>query len=288
MDKFYLQCHITNSCFNRCPHCYQQSQGGKDMSLSSAESVFKELKSIGQKMEVQTEVSITGGDPLMHPDFLKILRVAKKHCDKVYVMGNPEMLNDAMVQELLIIGINQFQLSLDGVCSVHDNARSVGSFNATCNAITRLHQAGIKVNVNMTLTDINRYSQYVTEYVAMSMGADYFSKEEVVPHGEDCNGRNSHPCSLGFSVMTILPDLTLMACRRTPSSVLGIWREGKGLEYYFVNSPKMIAYRARHNSVIPPKTHLVLRHKERSIANKSVHYHWIREVDYCDLCNCSF
>lgn len=291
MNGFYLQMHITNRCSNRCRHCYQNNYSD-EMMLQDAIAVLNELSRIGKENEVTTEVSITGGDPLFHPSFWEILKNAKRLCDKVYIMGNPEMLMPKTIFILKKIEIDLFQLSLDGIGETHDRQRSPKSFERTCKAITALSNAGIKVNVNMTMTDQNRHQKNTVAAIAKTMGAQSFSCEECIPHGEDCNGRNSHKCSLGFSVMAILPDLTLMACRRTPSSVLGKWTHEQGLEYHFVNNPKMISYREKHEAAKIQKEerrknnfqHQALAREQSSefTLHKSrltVHEHWARESD---------
>ena len=242
MNRFYLQMHITNRCHNRCKHCYQENYGGEDMHVVQAKAVLTELYNVCKKIDVRSEVAITGGDPLMAGTFFRILSAARKLCDKVGVLGNPELLTANAIKRLADVGIEYYQLSLDGISQTHDNNRYQGSFVKTCVAIRKLSDAGIKVNINMTLTDENRYQINTVKAIAKNSGANYVGYDEYVPNGEDCAGKKG--CSLGFAVMTILPNLVLMACRRTPSSVLGKWSSERGLEYYFVHSKKMKSYRA--------------------------------------------
>ncbi len=53
-------------------------------------------------------------------------------------------------------------------------------------------------------------------------------------------------CGIGSSVMTLLPDNTLMACRRHPGSALGVWTPERGLLHHFVHSPKLREFREIH------------------------------------------
>lgn len=243
MERFYLQMHITNKCHGKCNHCYQESYNGEDMVLSQAILVIKELSQICKKIDVESHISITGGDPLMAKDFLNIVSFARNNCDRVSVLGNPELLTDEMITKLATIGINNFQLSLDGLPEVHDKNRYPGSFFKTHEAIKRLSVAGIPVNISMTLLDNNRNQVNEIKKISKKQGAHHLGVSECVPNGKDCDANIA--CSLGSAVMTILPDLTLMACRRVPSSVLGRWTYKNGLEHHFVHNPKMIFYRER-------------------------------------------
>lgn len=50
-------------------------------------------------------------------------------------------------------------------------------------------------------------------------------------------------CGMGSSTITLLPDKTLMACRRHPASIIGKWSLDKNFLYHFLNNPEMSKYR---------------------------------------------
>ncbi len=241
MKRFYLQMHITNKCNNRCRQCYQENYDDIEISFNTAEKILQELSKIGKELGVNSEVSITGGNPIMAKDFLKITGKAKDLCSAVRILGNPEGLNKNVIAYLKKINIDGFQLSLDGIQKTHNYLRSKGSFQRTVKAISNLANAGIKVFVNATISEINYLEKNDIENIAKSFGANSVSFEDCIPPNEDCKGKKD--CSLGFASMAILPDLTLMACRRTNSSVLGKWNEKMGLAYHFVYNEKMKNYR---------------------------------------------
>ena len=58
--------------------------------------------------------------------------------------------------------------------------------------------------------------------------------------GGDCV---SGGCGLGSSMLTILPDNTIMGCRRHAGSILGDWKRKGDLINYFLFHPKMDSYR---------------------------------------------
>ena len=243
MERFYLQMHITNKCGNRCKHCYQHTYKGDDMSVEQAIEVLQELSRICKETDIKSHVAITGGDPLLHKRFMEITYTARQLCDKVVILGNPENITKTIAERLRMIGIDGYQFSLDGTQQTHDNNRYEGSFQNTLNGMGLLKLHLVNIIVNMTVMDKNRHQVKEVEEIALAHGASVFGKSECVPHGEDCDGKEG--CSLGCSAMAILPDMTLMACRKVPSSILGKWQNGRGLEYHFVCNPKMIDYRSR-------------------------------------------
>jgi len=50
-------------------------------------------------------------------------------------------------------------------------------------------------------------------------------------------------CGMGSSTLTLLPDNTLMACRRHPASILGKWSLETDFIYHLVDNPKMEYFR---------------------------------------------
>ena len=100
MDRFYLQMHITNKCHNRCKHCYQTVYDGHDMTAAEASLVISELSEIGKKMYIISEVAITGGDPMYNSNFFEIAALARALCDRVVILGNPELLTSSMISYL--------------------------------------------------------------------------------------------------------------------------------------------------------------------------------------------
>lgn len=241
MNRFYLQMHITDRCHGKCKHCYQESHGPNDMDYRPAIFMMKELSFMCVQAGVQSEVAIVGGDPLLHEHFRLITSAAACFCDKVYILGNPEHVNEELIQFLKPLKIGYYQLSLDGGEETHDKLRYRGSYQKTIRAAMMLKANGIKVAIKGTISDINRSEMGEIALASHQIGADVLSFDDCIEEGSECN-EGPH-CSLGKATLTVLPDLTLMACRRKASSVLGKWSVDNGLEQNFTTNPKMIAYR---------------------------------------------
>lgn len=69
--------------------------------------------------------------------------------------------------------------------------------------------------------------------IALCQGSHITQTESVVSGG----------CGMGSSTITMLPDKTLMACRRHPASIIGKWTSEFGFLHHFINNPEMEKYR---------------------------------------------
>jgi len=65
---FTLQWHVTQVCDLHCRHCYDRSDR-KDMELSQGIRVLDDLYDFCRTHHVFTQVTFTGGNPLLYPHF---------------------------------------------------------------------------------------------------------------------------------------------------------------------------------------------------------------------------
>ncbi|MGR3317662.1 MAG: radical SAM protein [Candidatus Anammoxibacter sp.] len=99
---------------------------------------------------------LTGGDPLARPDFFKILSYLHKKNVPIKIMGNPHRLSHEIIKLLRAhVGVESYQLSLDGLENKHDWCCGKGSFKKTTDAIKLLKHCDMPVIVMFTLTQEN-------------------------------------------------------------------------------------------------------------------------------------
>jgi radical SAM/SPASM domain protein of ACGX system len=98
---------------------------------------------------------LTGGDPILHPDFWKLLELFKAHEVPFTIMGNPFHLTDEVCQKLKELGCQKYQLSIDGLRQTHDWFRKPGSFDTTLEKISTINRAGIRSVVMTTVSGAN-------------------------------------------------------------------------------------------------------------------------------------
>ena len=190
---FSLQWHITTSCDQRCRHCYiynsasakLEIEGESRMDRTRLYAIADDLVISSQRLGSRPRVSLTGGNPLLHPDFWALLSYLGEKKVRVNIMGNPFGLTDVALRRLKESGVTTFQLSLDGMEKTHDSFRSEGSFRATVEAIAKLQRSGIRAVVMSTVSkgnadDLLRLIDFVAE-----IGVDAFSFARYCPtHGD--------------------------------------------------------------------------------------------------------
>ena len=114
---------------------------------------------------------ITGGDPILHPDFWKLMVLLKSKDIPFTLMGNPFRM-------LKACGCEKYQMSLDGMRETHDWFRKPGSFDLTLEKVGCLNRAGIKSIIMSTVskTNINEIPNIIDEVVKAKVKVFAFSR----------------------------------------------------------------------------------------------------------------
>ena len=160
---FSLQWHITTECDQRCKHCYLfnspdakiEIQGSKKINFDMLKAIADNFLSSCQRMDVIPRFFLTGGDPILSPYFWDLLDYLNSAGMKVGLMGNPFHITDHVAQRLYDTGALDYQMSLDGLESMHDSFRKKGSFKATFVAAEILKRHGIAVGIMTTVSKEN-------------------------------------------------------------------------------------------------------------------------------------
>ena len=188
MDYFAFQWHITDSCDQRCEHCYIFSEGHPhliEMSVSRAEEVVRQCLDMCNRLGRLPYFYITGGDPLLHHNIAGILSLLKKHDIPFTILGNPFHITDEVCQWLRSMGCEKYQLSIDGMRETHDAIRKPGSFDTTVEKIGILRRNGIRVAVMTTVsgTNISEIPDIID--LVVEKGVDVFAFGRYCPTSEE-------------------------------------------------------------------------------------------------------
>ena len=186
---FAFQWHITDECDQRCKHCYIFSEDNckqlDSMSWQRIQDTFYNCLDFCQVYGRLPYFYITGGDPILHPDFWKLLKLLKCHNIPFTILGNPFHLNDQVCIKLKEYGCEKYQLSLDGSRNTHDWFRKPGSFDITLEKIDCINNAGIKSVIMTTVSGVN--IDEIPEIIDISVkaGADVFAFARYCPTSEE-------------------------------------------------------------------------------------------------------
>lgn len=158
-EYFAFQWHITDECDQRCKHCYIFSEDRcrktDSMNWEQLQDVFYNCLDFCEVYHRLPYFYITGGDPLLHPDFWRLTSLLKGYGIPFAVLGNPFHLTDEVCRLLKERGCKKYQLSLDGMRKTHDWFRKPGSFDCTLEKIGCLKEAGLRSVIMTTVSSKN-------------------------------------------------------------------------------------------------------------------------------------
>jgi len=185
MEYFAFQWHITEACDQRCKHCYIYALGShakfKEMTVADMDTVIANIKEFCVKAERLPYIYITGGDPILHPQFWTLAEKLKSDDIPFAILGNPFHLTPEVCERLHECGCRKYQLSLDGLKETHDKIRRPGSFDETLAVIPYLRSAGIDVAVMTTVSRWNYKEVPALVDVVVENNVDIFAFARYCP-----------------------------------------------------------------------------------------------------------
>ena len=188
-EYFAFQWHITDECDQRCKHCYIFSEDNcKKTDAMNWEQMRETFYNCLDFCEVYKRLPyfyITGGDPILHRHFWRLLALLKEHEIPFTIMGNPFHLTDKICQRLKLYGCQKYQLSIDGMQETHDWFRKPGSFNCTLEKIDCIKKVGIRSVIMTTVSGINIKEIPDIIDIVVSAGADIFAFARYCPTSEE-------------------------------------------------------------------------------------------------------
>ena len=186
---FSFQWHITDDCDQRCKHCYIFSENNcKELESMTREQMQDTYYNCLDFCEVYHRIPyfyITGGDPILHPDFWKLLALMKEHRIAFTILGNPFHLTDGVCQRLKAYGCEKYQLSIDGLRETHDWFRKPGSFDITLEKIGCINRAGIRSVVMTTVSGTNIDEVPGIIDAVVNAGANVYAFARYCPTSEE-------------------------------------------------------------------------------------------------------
>jgi MoaA/NifB/PqqE/SkfB family radical SAM enzyme len=151
---FSVLLELTYRCNLDCWFCYNDlSAGGQPLSASEWIRLLEDLR----EMEV-LNVTFSGGEPLAHPDFMRFGRRARDLGFVVRVKSNGHSLGFEVARRLKAeVDPYVVEVSLHGARAVtHERqTRVTGSFDRLRSNVAGMKAAGLRVQMNATLTAWN-------------------------------------------------------------------------------------------------------------------------------------
>ena len=138
----YLFFELTDACNMACLHCGSNASPN-NRSYLSFESVSKVLTSVSNRYDARKiMVCLTGGEPLLHPDFFEIVSLSHKLGFKCGITTNGYRIDEETALRMHKSGVQSVGISIDGTEQMHDWFRNVrGAYRRAFNAVKNLASA---------------------------------------------------------------------------------------------------------------------------------------------------
>ena len=185
--------NITRLCNLKCTHCYlpagfvdtNEFPSGyyRDTELTQSQC-FRVIDEIAE-INPNILLILTGGEPLLRPDILKISDYAARTGFLVVMGTNGVLLNDETVQRMSDHGVTGAGISLDAVDPVnHDKFRGMeGAWEGTMNGVEALKRANLDFLVQTSVTQWNYDEIPQIVDFAYELGAKVFNLYFLVRTG---------------------------------------------------------------------------------------------------------
>lgn len=150
MPSNYLDLHIVDYCQLSCKHCYL-NKGNNLMPINIAKNICIDF--LETKLPLpKSEIILSGGEPLLHPNFAEVCELIRKLNRNVRLSTNGILIPEYIHTFKKHDGV---QVSIDGDEKTHDYIRGEGSYQKAVNALKLLDEYGINSGIGFTLNDLN-------------------------------------------------------------------------------------------------------------------------------------
>lgn len=263
LGEHILQWHITHRCNLRCAHCYQ-SEYASEMSGEELFPALDKYERFLEEKHLHGHINLTGGEPLVHPDFFILAREIRRRNMDLGILTNGTLIDREKAKLIAELRPLFVQVSLDGTRRIHNAVRGSGSFERAMRGIDWLKKEGVSVHVSFTAqrTNLNQLRPLARVCRVHKVDKLWFDRV-VIPSDEDrsrlsltteeykklvetagklharglvscsralqflgCEKSECYRCGAGENLLIFLADGGIMPCRRLPF-VIGNIKDGE-------------------------------------------------------------
>jgi len=181
-----LAFEVTRRCRYDCRHCRADasSDGSDELTTEQCRKILTSVAQFGRPM-----IILTGGEPMERDDIYEIIRFGKGLKLKMVMTACGYLINRETIAKLKQAGIRALSFSLDGSSAeTHDKFRQAeGAFDSVINAARIAKKAGVRFQINTTISKTNMDEISGIIALAERMGAYCFNACILVPTGRGEN-----------------------------------------------------------------------------------------------------
>ncbi len=203
--------YVTERCNSRCVTCDYWQHGGSDMDLAAVRRLLPSFERLGTRM-----VMLSGGEPLLHPEWLQIAECLKARGIAVWLLTSGLAL--AKHAHRVAQTFDAVTVSLDGADRpTYAAIRGLDAFDKVCEGIAATAANGIAPGLRVTLQRANYRQLSAFVDVAKAVGAagiSFLAVDVANPHAFARAGKIAGDLALGADDLPIFAAL-LDALERT-------------------------------------------------------------------------
>jgi radical SAM protein with 4Fe4S-binding SPASM domain len=148
-DLLYLFLEITRACNLSCKHCGSDCSSNNTFESLTTESWISIIDYISQHFNPPPSIVLTGGEPIIHPDFETIIKKIDSLKLCWGMVSNGYALNSKLIDLLKKYHMHSITISLDGTSEGHNWLRCKSdAYTRTIDSIKQL------VNMHFPLMDV--------------------------------------------------------------------------------------------------------------------------------------
>jgi len=188
-EAYHLIINPTLNCNFKCWYCYETHIKGSKMDGTTIEKIKKHIaQKLSNGIVKQFTISWFGGEPLLYYKQIvfPILEFANEYIADKNIRFNSNftsngfLLNDKMISDFSRLGINQFQITLDGHREKHNEVRYIGNKNGTYDKIitnikkclkTKIH---VTCRINISKDTFNNIEKIIDDFSDLSPTEKYY------------------------------------------------------------------------------------------------------------------
>ena len=173
------QIHLNEHCNWKCVHCYRiDLPRTNEMAGSEWMRLLDEIAAEGG-----IYLTISGGEPTLHPDFWEILSHAARHKFQITLFTNGTRIDAAAALRLKEHDLKEVDVSIHGASpETHDAFTGApGSFARALDAVRHCRAAGLKTVVKMSLLSMNLDDAPRLGEIIRPLGAVFNPDYTIIP-----------------------------------------------------------------------------------------------------------
>lgn len=182
---------VCYTCNENCVHCCLDNHIKPGLTLEQYDYLFDQMVEAGTFY-----VILTGGEPFTRPDFMEIVKSARKRRLSVTIFTNATLLTEQQITVLRSLYIDEIHVSIYSAdAATHDSITRVrGSFAKSMAAIKKMLDVGIIVRIKCPLMNMTADGIIGIKNLAKSIGVDVQYSTVITAKNDGSSG--THQCRL--------------------------------------------------------------------------------------------